>query len=215
MSWRRLTVCALSAVIPLVAGVAWASGITLTSTRLGASALTTPAMSPVWLALANKSGGGGKSIAGQVQSGDTVTLAWSQPIDETTLCSGWSNVSSSQTISLQWSVVNGASGADDTLEVTGSSSTCATGFHVGVIDLGSSGYDTSTASIDFPTSTASLSVAATNTTLTITLNGQTHGTAGTVSSGNQAVWTSDPALKDRSGRNCGSNLAQSSTTVQF
>jgi hypothetical protein len=86
---------------------------------------------------------------------------------------------------------------------------------VGTVDLGSAGYDTSTASIDFPTTTNSLSVAAASTTLTITLNGQVHGTAGTVSSGSAAIWTPDPALKDRSGRTCGNNLAQSTTTVQF
>lgn len=195
----------------LATGVAWASGITVSSVHLGASAVSTPAMSPVWLALANKN----KGTVGLVQTGDSVTLAWSQPLDETTLCSGWSNSSSSQQITLQWSVVNGASGGHDTLQVTGSSSTCVGGFHVGSIDLGAAGYDTSTASIDFPTTTNALSVGATSTTLTITLNGQIHGTAGTVSSGSAAIWTPDPALKDRSGRTCGSNLAQSTTTVQF
>jgi hypothetical protein len=202
---------AINAVV-LTSGVAWASGITLSSAHLGTSALSTPVMSPVWLALTNKSGNG---VVGKVQSGDSITLAWSQPIDETTLCSGWSNASASQQITLQWSVVNGTSGGHDTLQVTGSSATCAGGFHVGSIDLGSAGYDTATASIDFPTTTNSLSVAAASTTLTITLNGQTHGTAGTVSSGSAAIWTPDPALKDRSGRTCGANLAQSTTTVQF
>lgn len=210
---RRRTTAVFAAVgaVLLMTRAAWASGITLSSKHLGASALSTPAMFPAWLAITNKSGNGTPGKAG---NGDTVTFAWSQPIDETTLCSGWSNASSTQSLTLQWSIVNGGSG-NDTLQVTGSSATCVGGFHIGTVDLGSSGYDTSTASIDFPTTTTSLSVAATSTTLTLTLGGQIHGTAGTVASGNPAVWTPDAALKDRSGRNCGSNLAQSSTTVQF
>jgi len=204
-------VFAAAGAVLLMTGAAWASGITLSSKHLGASALSTPAMAPVWISFTNKSGNG---TLGKVQTGDGVTFAWSQPIDETTLCSGWSNASSSQSLSLQWSVVNGGSG-DDTLQVTGSSSTCVGGFHIGTVDLGSAGYDTSTTAIDFPTTTTALSVSATSTTLTLTLGGQIHGTAGTVTSGNPAVWTPDAALKDRSGRNCGSNLAQSSTTVQF
>lgn len=202
---------AAAAAVLLMTGAAWASGMTLSSKHLGASALSTPAMAPVWISFTNKSGNG---TVGKVQTGDGVTFAWSQPIDETTLCSGWSNSSSTQALTLQWSVVSGGSG-DDTLRVTGSSATCVGGFHIGTVDLGSSGYDTSTTSIDFPTTTTSLSVAATSTTLTLTLGGQIHGTAGTVAAGNAAVWTPDAALKDRSGRNCGSNLAQSFSTVQF
>jgi hypothetical protein len=216
MTRRAHAISAAVAAALLLTGVAWASGLTLSARHLGASAATTPAMYPVWLALNNKSGGGGgKAVVGQVQTGDSMTFAWSQPIDETTLCSGWSNSSSSQSLTLQWSVVNGAAGGHDMLQVTGSSPTCVGGFHVGSIDLGAAGYDTSTTSIDFPTSTMSLSVAATSTTLTVTLNGQIHGAAGTVSSGSAAIWTPDPALKDRTGRTCGSNLAASSTTVQF
>jgi hypothetical protein len=196
----------------LTTGVAWASGITISSAHLGASAVSTPAMFPVSLSFTNKNGNG---VVGKVQTGDSVTLVWSQPIDETTLCSGWSNASATQQITLQWSVVNGTSGDHDTLQVTGSSPTCVGGFHVGSIDLGSAGYDTSTAAIDFPTTTNSLSVGATSTTLTISLNGQVHGTAGTVSSGSAAIWTPDAALKDRAARTCGANLAQSTTTVQF
>ncbi len=212
MSRPARAMVATAGVVLLMTGVAWASGITLASAHLGAGAVSTPAMFPAWLSFTNKSGNG---TVGKVQAGDSVTFAWPQPIDETTLCSGWSNSSSSQSLTLQWSVVNGASGADDTLQVTGSSLTCATGFHIGVVDLGSAGYDTGSTSIAFASSTTALSVAATSTTLTVTLGSQTTGTASVVSSGNAAVWTPDAALKDRSGRNCGSDLAQSSTTVQF
>lgn len=199
------------AVVLLPAGTAWAAGLTLSSAHMGTAAVSTPAMYPVWLQLVNKTNG----TAGKVQSGDTITFAWPQQIDEPTLCSGWSNSSSSQSLTIQWSVVNGTGGADDTLQVTGSSPTCAGGLHIGTVDLGASGYDTSTAAIDFPTTSTVLSVSASSTTLTVTLNGQVHGTAGTVTAGNAAVWTPDAATKDRSGRACGSCLAQSTATVQF
>lgn len=168
-------------------------------------------MFPDWIALANKTNG----TAGKVQSGDTVTFVWSQQVDEPSLCSGWSNTSSSQSLTLQWSVVNGASGAHDTLQVTGSSSTCVGGLHVGTVDLGAAGYNTSTTAIDFTTTTNVLAVNATYTTLTVTLTGQTNGTAATVGSGSAAVWTPTSTVRDRSGHSCGTNVAQSSTTVQF
>jgi len=208
---RAWPLLALPVVVLFTATAAWAAGMTLATAHLGASAVSTPVMFPDWLAIANKSGG----IAGKVQSGDTVTFVWSQTVDEPTLCSGWSNSSSTQSLTLQWSVVNGAGGAHDTLQVTGTTPTCAGGLHVGTVDLGAAGYDTSTTSIDFPTSTNSLSFSGVSTILTVTLNGQVHGTAGTVSSGSAAIWTPDAATKDRSGRNCVSCLAQSSTTVQF
>jgi len=204
-------VAVATAAVLATTGTAWGAGLALSTAHLGAGAASTPAMYPVWLQLTNKTNG----TAGKVQSGDSITFAWSQQIDETTLCSGWSNSSSSQSLTLQWSVVNGTSGAHDKLQVTGSSSTCVGGLHIGTVDLGSTGYDTSTTSIDFPTTTNVLSVGTSSTTLTVTLNGQVNGTAGTVSSGTAAVWTPVATVKDRSGRACGTNLAQSSATVQF
>jgi hypothetical protein len=200
-----------TAAVVLPAGTAWAAGLTLSSAHLGASPVSVPTMYPMTVALGNKNGG----TVGKVQNGDTIGLVWSQQLDETTLCSGWSNSSSSQSLTLQWSVVNGVGTADDTLQVTGSSSTCVGGLQVGTVDLGSAGYDTSTAAIDFPTTTNVLTVGAATTTLTVTLNGQVNGTAATVGSGRAAVWTPTAAVKDRSGRGCGANLAQSTTTVQF
>ncbi|MBV9368835.1 MAG: hypothetical protein JO074_03320 [Frankiales bacterium] len=207
---RAVALATVGAVLASTA-TAWAAGLTLSSAHLGATSLSTPAMFPVSVTLANKAAG----IAGKVQNGDSVTFVWSQLVDETTLCSGWSNSSSTQSLTLQWSVVNGTGAADDTLQVTGTSATCASGLHVGTVDLGAGSYDTSTASIDFPTTTNALTVGATTTTLTVTLGGQINGTAGTVTSGNAAVWTPDSALKDRSARNCKTNLAQSAATVQF
>lgn len=207
---RTGTVAALTALLGGV-GVCWAAPLTLTSGHLGAAAATTPVMFPVSVTVANKAGG----TVGRVQNGDVLTLVWSQAIDESSLCSTWTNLLNTQSITLQWSVIAGTAPANDRLAVTGTSATCVGGFHVGSIDLGSAGYDTNTANIDFPTTTNALSISGSTTTLTATLNGQKNGTAGTVSSGSAAVWTPDAALKDRSGRSCGTTLARSSTTVQF
>jgi hypothetical protein len=207
---RTGTVAALTALLGGV-GVCWAAPLTLTSAHLGAAAATTPVMFPVSVTVANKAGG----TVGRVQNGDVLTLVWSQAVDESSLCSTWTNLVNAQSITLQWSVIAGTAPANDRLAVTGTSATCVGGFHVGSIDLGSTGYDTNTANIDFPTTTNALSISASTTTLTATLNGQKNGTAGTVSSGSAAVWTPDAALKDRSGRSCGTTLARSSATVQF
>lgn len=207
---NRAVVAAVTAAAVASGGTAWAAAFTLTSAHLGASSATTPVMFPVSVTLTNKNNG----TAGKAQSGDTITFVWSQPVDETTMCSGWSNSSATQSLTYQWSIVNGGSG-DDILQATGSSSICSSGLHVGTVDLGSSGYDTSTSAIDFSSTTNALTVGATTTTLVVTLGGPSNSNAGTVSSGNAAVWTPDTAVKDRSARTCRTNLAQSSATVQF
>ncbi|MDQ1684227.1 MAG: hypothetical protein QOC82_964 [Frankiaceae bacterium] len=204
-------VTAAMALVLIAATAAWAAGLTLSSTHVGAAALTTPAMFPVSVTLTNGTGG----TAGKVQNGDTVTFVWSQLVDATSVCSGASNSLSTQSLTFQWSIVNGTGSAHDTLQATGSSASCATGLHVGVVDLGAAGYDTATKSIDFQTSTTTLSFGATTTTLTVSLSGQRNGTAGTMASGAAAIWTPDAAVKDRTGRTCGNNTALSSTTVQF
>jgi len=211
MRRSALLLLPLSAVVLLTARAAWAAGLVLTSQHLGAAAPASPAMFPVSVTVANKANGG---HLGKPENGDTITLVFSLPVDEPTMCSGWSNASSSQSLQLQWSIVDGGAG-DDTLQPTGTSATCSGGLHVGSIDLGSAGYDTSTTAIDFQTASNALSVGSATTTLTVTLSGIRNGTAGTVSAGGAALWTPDPAIKDRSGRSCGANLAQSSATVQF
>jgi hypothetical protein len=208
---RRLGVLlGLPALVLVGSGVAWAAGFTLTSAKLGGGAVTSPVMFPVSVTVDNKGGG----HLGKPENGDIVTLVFSQQIDEPTLCSSWSNTSTTQSIKLQWSIVDGGAG-NDTLQVTGVSATCSSGLRIGAIDLGASGYDNSTTAIDFPGTTSVLTVGATTTTLVATLNGQKNGTAGTVTSGAAAVWTPDAAVQDRSARSCGANLAQSTSTVQF
>ncbi len=192
------------------AGLSAAASVAVTSQKLAAISPSSPTMFPVSVVVANKSGG----TLGRAQSGDIITLVFSKQIDEPTMCSGWSNASSTQSITLQWSIVDGGAG-DDSLQATGTSTTCTNGFRIGTIALGAAGYNKSTTTMNFTGTTNALSVGASTTTLTVTLGTQSGGTVGTVSSGAQAVWTPDALIKDRSANTCGSNLAATTATVQF
>ncbi|HWC33455.1 MAG TPA: hypothetical protein VG650_01390 [Mycobacteriales bacterium] len=208
---RTPVVCAVVAVAVLIGtGTAVATSLTVTSKKLGAAQVTAPAMFPTTITIANGVGG----VAGQAENGDIITFVFSQQIDETTLCSGWSNSLSTQSVQEGWAILPGSGGADDTLEVNNPASTCANGFNIGTVDLGSAGYNTGSSNIRFTSTTAALVVGPSTSTLTVTLSG-IKGSGGTVSAGSPAVWTPDSSLKDRSGRTCGNNLAQSTATVQF
>lgn len=208
---RVATVATVSAVVLSAATFAYAAALTLTSAKLGASAVATPVMFPTSVTVANKAGG----TAGKAQNGDIVTLVYSRLLQASTICSSWTNAGPNNAVSLQWSIVNGASGANDTLVADGAAAACSAGLKVGSIDLGAAGYDTSTTSINFQTTSTTITFGTSTTTITATLNGQKNGTAGTVSSGTAALWTPDNAVTDRSGNNCGLNVAKSSSTLQF
>ena len=210
----RLTVVAVvTGLVVSVAAAGYAASFTLTTKKLGGSAVTTPVMFPDSVLIDDPGGKG--HVVGRPDNGDTVTLVFSRQLDASTLCSGWSPTATSGTVKVTWSVVNGTGGANDTLQVTAAPATCSSGFHIGTIDLGSGGYNTSTsADIDFPSNTT-LTVGGTTSTISVALAGKAGGTQGTVSSGSAATWTPDSAVTDRNGRNCGANLAKTSATVQF
>ena len=207
MTRRRFAVVsvALAAVVLTGTGIAWASGITLTSKKLGAAAVTTPVMFPVSVAFINVSG------AGKAANSDKVVFTFSQPILPSTLCAGWNGVTN---LTFKWAITNVAGGNDRFAPVAGTNP-CAAGLNMGAVDLGSTGYNTSTNGtiVDF---NGAHVLSSNNTVLTITLSGVRQGaSAGTVATGSAATWTPSTLLTDTSGRNCGANLGQSSTTVQF
>lgn len=208
---RTVTLAVVSAVVLTAASAAYAATFSLTSTKLGASAVATPVMFPTSVTITNKGGG----TLHKPENGDIITLVYSQLLQASTICSGWTNAGPNAQAKLQWTIVNGAGGADDTLIADGSAAPCNTGLFIGTIDLGAAGYDTSTTNINYPTTPATITFGTSTTTITATLNGQKNGTAAVVSSGNAAVWDPDPVVTDRSGNNSGLNLAKSSATVQF
>ena len=206
-----MTVATVSAVAVAAGSVAYAATFTLTTAKVGAAAVTTPVMFPTSVTVANKSGG----HLGKPENGDVITLVYSRLLQASTFCSSWTNTGPNANVSIQWTIVNGTSGADDTLVVDGSAPACSGGMKMGTIDLGAAGYDSSTTSINFPTTTTSIAFGTSTTTITATLNGQKNGTAGTVTSGNAATWTPNSAVTDRNGNTCGLNVAKSTATVQF
>ena len=209
---RAVVVTAVMAVVATVTGVGSAASFTLTTTKLGGASVTTPVMFPDSITIANKAG----NVVGKAENGDIVTLVFSRQLDEPTLCSSWPNTDPTPPqVKVTWSIINGTGGANDTLAVTAyPAATCASGFHIGSIDLGSGGYNTGTANMNFASNSV-LTVGATTSTVVVTLAGKSGGTQGTVASGTAATWTPDSALTDRNGRNCGANLAKTSATVQF
>lgn len=213
---KRLLPLAIGLAVAVVAapGLTWAAGLTLTAQQLAAAAPAAPVMFPVSVVLADKAG----QPVGKVNNGDTITVVWSQLVQAPTVCSTATNTTGLSNATFKWSIsAGGGVGGDDVLAPsTTGSAVCASGLHVGSIDLGAAGYNTNaTTPIDFPNAANTLTFGATTTTLTVTLNGQKNGTAGTVAAGTAATWTPDAAVTDRSGRTCGSNLAQTSATVQF
>jgi hypothetical protein len=209
MRGRGLVVTAVAAAGASAAGVAFAASLAVTSKTLTGASVTTPAMYPVSVTIAN-----GRT-AGKPDKSDLVTLVWSKPIDEPTLCSGWANSSSTQSIALTWTLTPGSGGGDDSLAVGGTvPATCAGGFQVGTIDLGAAGYVTG-GPLNFATTTA-LTVSATTSTLTVTFGNQNGaGTSHAVTGGGQATWSCSASLLDRSGRSCGSNVSDTTSSTQF
>lgn len=210
---RRSTVALFCASCLALAGVAYGASFTLTSQKIGAASVSTPILFPDSVVLDDPGGKG--HVVGRVDNGDTITLVFSRLLQASTICSSWTNTGPNSNVTVQWSVANGTGGVNDSISVTGTSASCSGGLKVGTIDLGAVGYDTATAAIDFPTTSTSITFGTSMTTITATLNGRTHGTQGTVSSGAAAAWTPNSAVTDRSGNNCGSNIAKTSTTVQF
>lgn len=209
---RRLLIISLATTVALAAAaVGHAASFSLTSAHLGASAVTPPVMFPTTVTITNKGGG----TLHKPESGDIITLVYSQLINASTICSGWTNSGPNGSAKLQWTIVAGAAGADDTLVADGAAAPCSTGLFIGSIDLGAAGYDTSATNINYPTTTATITFGASTTTITATLNGQKNGTPAVVSTGNAATWTPNTVVTDRSGNNCGSNLAKSASTLQF
>ena len=193
------------AVVTAGAATAWATSLTVTSKHLGAAALTTPVMYPVSVTTTDLS-----ATPGRARQGDRITFVWSQKVDEPSLCSGWSNTSSTQSLSMTWTAIDGTT-TDDLLKPAATAS-CSSGLHVGTFDFGGSGY-ISGGNATFSGSTVSLTVGTTTTTLTVTLGTQSGSTS--ASSGTAGTWTPDAAVTDRSAHSVGSNLAITTSTVMF
>jgi hypothetical protein len=162
-----------------------------------------PTVSVSSLVTANGSGG----TVGKMDQNDTITLTFSGQINASTVCSAWTNGSSSTQSASTGSVVtvnNTGTGNSDILTFSSAPTACGT-FNFGSIDLGSSAYVTSPGNSHKATTFSGSTIAYNGTThtLTITLgtvatNGGSEGTvassAFTLSLSNNIVDTGNNAL---------------------
>jgi hypothetical protein len=110
--------------------------------------------------MANSSG----ISTGKVNSGDTVTVTFSEQLDASTICSTWVNSGSSQSITdATISLLNNSS--NDTITVSAPSSECSTNGNFGVVAT-EANYVSSGTAVTFTSSTVTWSP--TNDTLTFT-----------------------------------------------
>jgi hypothetical protein len=176
------------------------SGITDTTGNHASFAAQSPAdkAPPVPIALALGDGNG------QAGAGDTASITFSEPLAVASICSTWSGDTTNQQVAGNGNVATIADNvtANDTLSsVVTASSNCSSVVHVGVIDLGSTGWVTATATFSGngknSRTLAEWTVA--SSTLTITLGSLTTGTAGTVSGVVTATYTPDAGLTDVAG----------------
>ena len=192
-------------------GMAWSAAQPVTSASLGAFRLGPPAFYPAQVSTAAAAF---KPQHGQPGKGDMLTAAFNAQASQPTICSGWSNANSSQSLSsVTLTIVDGIS-TNDVLTVSAVPTTCATGFHLGTFDLGSAGF-VSGGNALFTGSSITLTQTATSTSVTLTLGTRSGGTTATVSTAVAVTWTPDTAVTDTAGRAATPSLARSAAVVQF
>jgi hypothetical protein len=142
---------------------------------------------------ANISGG----IVGKAQLGDTVTFTFTEPIEASTILSGWTGSSTTVTVVLLQQ--NGTGG--DRLQVWDAAN--ATQLPFGLVRLFRTDYVT--ADVTFSASTMVMS----GSTITVTL-GSPSGTTSTAAGTGNATWAPAASITDRAGNACSTAAATES-----
>ncbi|MDQ6849174.1 MAG: hypothetical protein M3070_04205, partial [Actinomycetota bacterium] len=154
--------------------------------------------------------------AGTADTGDTMTIIYSEKLASNTLCSTWADNSANQTLNASDVVVTVTqNGTNDTLTVSGGA-TCT--FHLGSIALGAN-YVSATATFagsGAAGSGANSTIAwnPSTKTLTLTLGKKQTGTVVTGAPNRTPVYTADSALKDLAGNGI-STTAVNGTSSRF
>ncbi|HXX91734.1 MAG TPA: Ig-like domain repeat protein [Acidimicrobiales bacterium] len=159
------------------------------------------------LTLANHTGG----TPGRIDSGDTVTVTFTNPLAVNTICSAWSNNANNQSSATATINVSHPGSGDNVLSVS-SWSGCPS-FNFGTIDLGSSGYVTGFGSMTFANSTIAYNVAADSITITLGTKGGS-GNAGTVSR-SVASFSMSGAITDTAGQSVSNSPFSTNNVQQF
>lgn len=220
MSGRRLAMAAAVLVAVAASGVALAARAPVTSKQLASlrvdqaaptttSTTAAPAtFTPSSLTLANRSTPTA-GTAGRPESGDTVTVTFSAPVNQSTLCSAWTTNQSSRTLTGVTVTIDNdgpANDGNDRLTVTAASG-CTNGFKGGATDLGSKAFVASSGNsfqnVPFANSTVEVVSTSSASTLTIRLGtpdtGNNNGVVETVATQTTAVYTPDSGLKSVTG----------------
>ena len=139
--------------------------------------------------------------AGKPEAGDTVTFTYSEPIDPTTVLSGWDG--SAQPVVVD--IVDGGTSGDDKLEVLNASTLAQ--LPLGSVDLGRKDYVTKTTT--FGASGTASSMVLSGSAITVTL-GTPSATAGTAASTGTMVWTPSTTVTDAAGNAVSANTVNES-----
>lgn len=208
----RLVAIGVSALtIALSGGYAFGAGITPTSKKIVTTTLGPPAFFVDSIVDTNAG-----ANAGKLEAGDRSVVVFSGQVEQSTLCSGWSNASNTQSLAgFTFSLNDNAVSGNDALTVTAAPATCASGFRFGTIDLKRNNYVTG-GNATFTNSTIDLSQTATSTTLTLTLGvpGGT-GTLAKVTNTSAALYTPDALITSVAAVAIGLNTSTTATAVQF
>ena len=136
---------------------------------------------------------------GKPSSGDTLQIAFSQPLDEASMCGVWgADNTVDRSLSGVTVQLNDGGSANDVLSLDTPSVAAACGVggsHFGSIDLGSTGYNTTGAAITFTNSKIQWNH---NGTLTVTL-GAPSAAVNAVTTALTATYTPDPSMLDPGG----------------
>ncbi len=146
-------------------------------------------------------------------NGDSVTVVFSAPIKQSTVCSSWKHGTAARSrVTVTITDDAGATGNDVLSVSAGAGITCAGGLKFGTIDLGSPGYVAATT--HYPSSTLDLVNAGTTASIVLRLGGGSIGTRPNAPHV-PAEYSCDPALASSTGVPCGTSKARAATVHQF
>ena len=189
----------LTATTPLAPGsygysVSATDGEENTTTETGYSVTvdnTGPSASDVQTA--NKAGG----VAGRAESGDSITLTFSEPIEPDSVLAGWTGSATSVTLQL----LNQSGGGGDRVQVWDAANTAQ--LPLGMVRLARNDY--TTGAVTFTGSTMTMS----GNSITVVL-GTPSGAVGTVTTASTMQWTPDATPTDRAGNVCSTTAVSES-----
>jgi hypothetical protein len=146
---------------------------------------TAPA--PVDVSTANRTGG----IVGHPEAGDTMALAFNEPIDAISVVAGWDGAAATSVVVR---LTNGFNGANDTVAFYNQANSAA--LPLGTVDLGRADYTTSSRTFGASGTASTLAVAGNG--LAVTL-GTASGLTTTASNSGTLRWSAAPGPTDRAG----------------